>query len=75
MLAVRQERISRKWTLDYVGSIVGLTKSAVHDIEVGRCYPSYSVLVKYENLYGLPHNKLFAEADAPCLLTASTATT
>ena len=57
---LRQERISRNWTLDYVAEKVGVSKQAVHDIEVGRRKPSYNVLVALEDLFGLSHRILFS---------------
>ena len=34
-LRIRQERIDRAMTLEYVGKMVGLTKTAVQAIETG----------------------------------------
>ena len=61
-LRLRQERINKGWTLEYVAKQVGITKSAVHDLETERCKPSYEVLVKIENLFGKTHRELFAVA-------------
>ena len=61
-LRIRQERINKGWTLEYVAKQVGITKSAVHDLETERCKPSYEVLVKIENLFGKTHRELFAVA-------------
>lgn len=58
-LRIRQERIKRNWTLGYVSKVVGVTVSTVHDIETGRSKPSYEVLVKLENLFKMPHRRLF----------------
>ena len=60
---LRQERISRNWTLDYVAEKVGVSKQAVHDIEVGRRKPSYNVLVALEDLFGLSHLILFSSGN------------
>ncbi len=60
---LRQERISRNWTLDYVAEKVGVSKQAVHDIEVGRRKPSYNVLVALEDLFGLSHCILFSSGN------------
>lgn len=65
-LNIRQERINRGWTQEFVGKNVGLTKAAVHDIETNKHKPSYEVLVKLENLFEKTHRELFAVAsDAP----------
>lgn len=61
-LMIRQERIKRNWTQAYVGKQVGLTRTAIHDIETGKQLPSYKVLVKLEDLFGLPHRELFGAA-------------
>jgi transcriptional regulator with XRE-family HTH domain len=58
---IRQERHKKKWTLEYVGEQVGITKTAVHDIENLRRKPSYDVLLKLENLFGKDHRYLFAQ--------------
>jgi len=62
-LNIRQERQKRKWTQEYVAKKVGLTKTAIHDIETGKQKPSYDVLVKLEDLFHKNHRKLFAVAD------------
>lgn len=62
-LSIRQERKKRNWTLNYVSKNIGVTQATVHDIETGRCKPSYEVLVKLEDLFKLNHRKLFAVAD------------
>lgn len=59
---LRQERIARQWTLKHVAACTGITKSAAHDIETGRRRPSYEVLVRLENLFGMTHRELFAPA-------------
>lgn len=60
---LRQERIKRNWTLAYVAEKVGVSKQAVHDIEVGRRKPSYGVLVSLEDLFGLSHRILFSKEE------------
>lgn len=51
-LQIRQERIKRDWTLEFIAQKIGLTTSTVSDIEKGRCKPSFDVLVKLLNLFG-----------------------
>ncbi len=63
LLNIRQERLKRNWTLEFVAKKVGLTCSTVHDMETGRCKPSYDVLVKLEDLFNLNHRQLFAVVD------------
>ena len=63
---LRQERIKRKWTQKYVAQQIGVTKSAVHDMETGRRKPSYDVLVKLLDLFGYKDpRELFREAPEP----------
>ena len=63
LLTIRQERINNDWTLDFVAQKIGLTKTAIHDIETGKQQPSYKVLVKLEDLFKMSHRHLFAPAD------------
>ena len=51
ILTIRQERISRDWTLEYVGRQVGLMKSTVQQIETGQRKPSHEVLLKLLELF------------------------
>ena len=55
-----RERISREWTREYVGAQVGVTSEAIRLIETGRRDPSYHVLAKLEELFGMTHRELFA---------------
>ena len=61
ILRLRQERMKRGWTLDHVAKYAGVCNSAIHMIESGQRKPSYEVLVRLEDLFGLPHRELFAE--------------
>ena len=60
---IRQERIKRGWSCGYVASIVGVSDEAIRLLESGKRKPSYEVLVRLEDLFGLPHRELFAEAE------------
>ena len=61
-LVLRQERISRGWTQDFVAKQVGVTNTTVQMLETGQRKPSYDVLVKLEDLFGLTHRQLFGAA-------------
>lgn len=63
ILVLRQERIARNWTQDFVANYVGVTPEAIHHIETGERNPSYPVLVKLEDLFHLSHRQLFALVD------------
>ena len=63
-LLIRQERIKKGWSQQYVGKAVGISKQMVHDLEIGRRKPSYDVLVKLLDLFGYEDPRLlFGEAD------------
>lgn len=62
-LGIRQERLKRGWTQEYVAQKIGVTQTMLQKIETGRRKPSYDVLVKLENLFGKSHRQLFAAAD------------
>lgn len=57
---IRAERLRRKWTQEYVAKRIGLTKTAICDIEKGKQKPSYEVLLKLEDLFGMTHRELFS---------------
>lgn len=60
---LRQERKRRKWKLSYVADKVGVTASTIHDMETGRCKPSFDVLVKLLDLFDYDDpRKLFGAA-------------
>ncbi len=59
---IRQERIKRGWSCEYVAEKTGLTAEAIRLIETGERNPSYPVLVKLENLFHKNHRKLFNAA-------------
>ena len=57
---MRYERIKKGWTLDYVSMQVGISNQAVSKIELMKTKnPSYNIIVKLENLFGLSHRDLF----------------
>lgn len=62
-LKIKQERIINGWAQSYVAKKIGLTRTAVHDIENGKQLPSYKVLVKLEDLFNLNHRELFKLID------------
>lgn len=60
-LRLRQERKRRGWTLEFVAQQVGVSKTAMLYLETSKTRPSYEVLVKLEDLFGMGHRELFAE--------------
>lgn len=59
---MRQERISRGWSCDFVAEKTGITAEAIRLIETGERNPSYPVLVKLEDLFEKGHRELFGAA-------------
>ena len=62
LLKIRQERLRRRWTQEYVAEKIGISVPAFQYLETGKCKPSYDVLVKLEDLFHMSHRKLFGAA-------------
>ena len=62
-LKLRQEREKRGWSLKKVAKEINITSVMVSMLESGKRKPSYEVLVRLEDLFGLPHRELFAEVE------------
>lgn len=62
---LRQERKQRGWTLAYVAKQAGVTAATIHDMETGRCKPSFDVLVKLLDLFGYEDPRLLFGAATP----------
>ena len=60
---MREERLRRGWSCEDVATQTGLSAEAIRLIETGERNPSYPVLVKLEDLFGLTHRQLFAPAN------------
>lgn len=60
-IRLRQERINKGWTLDYVANELNVTKQSICDWEHGRHRPSYKVLSQLENLFNLSHRDLLQQ--------------
>ncbi len=63
LLLIKQERINKGWSQQYVADTIGISKQMVHDLEVGRRKPSYKVLIKLEKCFGMDHKELFSLCD------------
>jgi len=59
MLLIRQERISNGWTQEYVAEQIGIRNTTIQAIETGQRLPSFYVLVKLEDFFGVDYRKLF----------------
>lgn len=59
---IRAERIRRGWTQEFVARQAEITLSAYQKIETGRRQPSYRVLIRLEDVFGMTHRELFAAA-------------
>lgn len=63
LLMLRQERIARGWTQEFVAQKIGTTKATVQMLETGQRHPSYNVLVKLLDLFDYSDpRKLFGAA-------------
>ena len=63
-LKLRQERLRRDWTQEYVAKKTDVTKATIQMIETRRRKPSYDVLVKLLELFGYDDpRQLFAVVD------------
>ena len=62
-IALQEERIARGWTQAYVAEHCGVSYQTVCDWENNRRKPSYTVLVKLEDLFATSHRELFKEAN------------
>jgi transcriptional regulator with XRE-family HTH domain len=49
---IKSERRRRGWTLLYVASQIGISVSALSDMENGRCSPSLATYQKLMSLFG-----------------------
>lgn len=65
MLLIRQERIRRKWTQDFVAKQAGLSLTAIQKIETGQRKPSYDVLVKLLDLFDCNDPRILFGAATP----------
>lgn len=64
-LILRQERLSRGWTQEYVARRINTTKATVQMLETGQRKPSYDVLVKLLDLFNYSDPRKLFEAATP----------
>lgn len=67
MIALRQEREKRNWTLQFVANSIGKSKSFMHDIENGRRTGSVEVWDALEDLFSISQRKLRETAKDDCI--------
>ena len=58
---MRNIRIAKGWTLQWVGDQIGLTRDAVNKIETGKRHPSYEVIIKLQTLFEEPIDLLLTK--------------
>lgn len=64
-LVIKQERIERGWTQEFIAQQIGVKKTTVSMLETGQRKPSYDVLVKLLDLFEYDDPRLlFAPARA-----------
>ncbi len=61
---LRNERIKREWTQEYVAKQVGTTRQTIQRIETSKRKPSYDLLVKLQNLFNLYRIDLLEQINA-----------
>ena len=61
-LTMKQERVKRGWSQEFVAQQIGVTPEAIHYLETAQRKPSYDVLVKLEDLFQMGHRTLFRVA-------------
>ncbi len=65
MYRIRDLRIKKNLTLDELGSIFQVGKSAVHNWEVGRNFPSNELLIKLSDYFGVTTDYLLGRPEVP----------
>ena len=67
MILLRKYRLEKGWSLAFVAKQIGVTKTAIHDLEVGRRCGSVPVWDALEDLFGTPQRQLreHYEAERP----------
>lgn len=64
LLMIRQERLKRGWTCEYISKQIGVCAETVRLIETGKRKPSFDVLVKLLDLFEYSDpRQLFAAVD------------
>ncbi len=58
-IRLREERLKRNWPQTQVAEKIGVSPQVVCDWEKGRVFPSYTSLVKLEDLFNMTHRELF----------------
>ena len=58
MIQLRCERIDRDWSLEYVAKKIGVTKTAIHNIETGKRQGSLGIWDALEDLFGIDQRTL-----------------
>lgn len=58
-LVIRRERIKRGWTQKIVAQKLGITQTMLLRIETGQRKPSFDVLIRIEDFFGMDYRDLF----------------
>ena len=64
-LALRQERIKKGWTQEYVAEKIGVAKATVQMLETGQRKPSFDVIVKLLDLFDCNDPRILFGAATP----------
>jgi putative transcriptional regulator len=60
---IRDLRLGRDWSQEYLGRKVGVSRQAIIAIEAGRFDPSLPLAFKLARVFGLSIEKIFQEDD------------
>lgn len=61
---LRKYRQERGWTQNFVANQIGVTQTAIHDIETGKRIGSIPVWDALEDLFGIPQRQLRGKVGA-----------
>lgn len=63
MLKLKEERIKNGYTQKEIASKIGICERQYIRIEKGYLPPTYHVILKLEDLFGMSHRELFKEVE------------
>ena len=56
---LKEDRLARGWSQEYLSAHLGVTREYIQMIETGKRKPSFDVLIKLEDLFEKDYRKLF----------------
>ena len=58
---IKQNRLKREWTQEYLAQLLNVSRSTVSSWEVGRNYPDLETIVAISDLFAISLDKLLRE--------------